>query len=235
MQRLVQEEWLDELPPGDPLAAGSRRDLQRLNAIMRHASLIAHELRDLPHRPSVVLDLGAGDGRLMLQVARRLSRDWAGTRLQLIDKQPLGLGMLEGHYAELGWAVERVTADVLQYSGDVTRASGVTVIANLFLHHFSSADLTVLFGQIARRTGAMIAIEPERSLFAVTASRLVGLIGCNCVTRHDAPVSVRAGFRGHELSALWPAGVAWNLEEYRAGLFSHVFVARSPAERAVGS
>jgi hypothetical protein len=55
---------------------------------------------------------------------------------------------------------------------------------------------------------------------------LLWAIGCNAVTRHDATVSVRAGFSGNELSALWPADSGWQLTERRAGFFSHVFVAR---------
>jgi hypothetical protein len=54
---------------------------------------------------------------------------------------------------------------------------------------------------------------------------MLGAIGCNDVTRHDAVASVRAGFRDGQLSALWPAG-PWKLTERGAGLFSHLFVAR---------
>jgi hypothetical protein len=42
---------------------------------------------------------------------------------------------------------------------------------------------------------------------------------------HDAEISVRAGFRDSELSALWPSDARWQLNEQRAGLFSHRFVA----------
>jgi hypothetical protein len=45
------------------------------------------------------------------------------------------------------------------------------------------------------------------------------------VTRHDAVVSVRAGFADRELSALWPSGMTWTLRERARGLFSHCFVA----------
>jgi hypothetical protein len=55
---------------------------------------------------------------------------------------------------------------------------------------------------------------------------MLGLIGANAVTRHDAAVSVRAGFQGGELSALWPADPRWRLRECRAGLFSHLFLAQ---------
>jgi hypothetical protein len=57
-------------------------------------------------------------------------------------------------------------------------------------------------------------------------SYLIGLIGANAVTREDAVLSVRAGFAGNELSALWPVEHGgWNLREYAAGLFSHCFLA----------
>jgi hypothetical protein len=57
----------------------------------------------------------------------------------------------------------------------------------------------------------------------------MGLIGCNDVTRHDAAISVRAGFRDGELSACWPIAAGWTLTEKRAPPFSHLFVARRDA------
>jgi hypothetical protein len=46
------------------------------------------------------------------------------------------------------------------------------------------------------------------------------------ITRHDAIVSVRAGFVGRELSALWPVDNQWQLSEQSAGWFSHCFIAK---------
>jgi hypothetical protein len=46
------------------------------------------------------------------------------------------------------------------------------------------------------------------------------------VTQHDAVRSVRAGFLGRELSALWPVNDEWQLSEQSAGLFSHCFIAK---------
>ena len=70
-------------------------------------------------------------------------------------------------------------------------------------------------------------VEPRRSALARAGTRLLFLIGCNDVTRHDALVSVEAGFTGWEITALWPADPAWEAPvEARAGLFSHVFSAR---------
>jgi hypothetical protein len=59
----------------------------------------------------------------------------------------------------------------------------------------------------------------------VLTTRLLWGIGCNSVTRHDARVSVRAGFRDQELSALWPAQSGFELAEFSGGYASHLFVA----------
>ena len=61
---------------------------------------------------------------------------------------------------------------------------------------------------------------------ALIGSRLLPALGVSADTRYDALVSVRAGFRGNELSRLWPmSGTHWRLREYPTGLFSHLFVA----------
>jgi hypothetical protein len=111
---------------------------------------------------------------------------------------------------------------------DWPRVSAATeiVIANLFLHHFDDARLADLFRMIAGRTRLFVAIEPRRARWPRFCSRLLWLIGCSSVTRHDAAVSIRAGFLNTELSALWPAGGNWQLTEGPAGPFSHLFVAR---------
>ena len=44
MERVVQPELLDELPARDPRAARSRRDIQRLNLLMKHHRIMANAL-----------------------------------------------------------------------------------------------------------------------------------------------------------------------------------------------
>ncbi len=176
------------------------------------------------------MEIGAGDGWLMLQIARRLSPSWSGTRVRLVDKQPVPTERNGPGFARLGWHSETLQADVLHIFEDENWNGGSeAIVANLFLHHFSDDQLHRLFRQVAPCTQVFIAVEPRRSMAALAASRLVGVIGCNRITRHDAPVSVRAGFSGRELSLMWPAGPEWALEERRAGCFSHLFVAHRPA------
>jgi hypothetical protein len=78
---------------------------------------------------------------------------------------------------------------------------------------------------VAARSAAFVACEPRRNAWTLLASQLVGVIGANKVTRSDAVSSVAAGFRGRELTQLWPAG-NWVLEETVALPFTHCFSAR---------
>lgn len=221
MPRRVEAEWLDTLPHDDARAQHSRRDLHLVNALMDNAAIVAGELRaGLPQRPVCIAEIGAGDGRFALRVASRL--DMSG-HLILLDRQAPGpdTHLLAPH----GWTTEMVADDVFSWLRDPATARFDAIYANLFLHHFEPEPLSELLRLAAARTNLFIACEPRRSRPALVSTKLLGLAGCNDVTLHDAAVSVIAGFRGRELSALWPAGPGWYLEERSRGLFSHGFVA----------
>lgn len=228
MRRLVEPELLDELPAADPFAQGSRHDLVRLNAWMGHAGILARQLQGLSTGPPPrrLLDLGSGDGRFMGQVAKRLPQSWQGTSVDLLDRQAVIAPQVCQGLAQLGWQAQALRADVTLFLSNAPEARWSVICTNLFLHHFAETPLRNLLQLVAEHASAFVALEPRRSWWPLLASRMVGLIGCNRVTRHDAPASVRAGFNGRALSELWPQEGSWMLEERRAGLFSHLFVAR---------
>ena len=200
--RSLEPEWLDELPPDDPRAIRSRNDLRRVNAIMGNARVIARHLGEARR----VADLGGGDGSLMRAVERKLGRKLDVT---IVDRIA-GLEVFE-FLASPGKPLD-------------------AIVANLFLHHLAEHDLRRLFCLAALRAPLFVACKPRRSRFALGASHLLGVIGCNDVTRHDAVISVRAGFSGAELSRVWPAAQTWTLTEKLAPPFSHLFVARRHAD-----
>lgn len=222
MERRMEPEWLDELPPEDMRAVRSRQDLRRLNAIMGNAAILSKAMRRYCPSPRHIVELGAGDGHFLLSLVRRLNA--APGRLVLVDRQPCIADATFRQLRALGWTVDIAAVDVMNWAQAADPADAI--VCNLFLHHLPPSALGTLFERCASKTGCLIGCEPARTGFALAASRLVGLIGCNAVTRHDAAVSVRAGFYGRELSALWPASPDWQLEERTAGLFSHFFAAR---------
>lgn len=228
MPRSLVTELLDVLPTDDPEAKASRRDLRLVNRLMFNAALAARKLRGAYHGqspPRRILDLGAGDGTWMLSLARRLARPWPGVEVTLLDRQLLLTDTTRESFAELGWKAVPATADVFDYLA-TSRQPHDIVVANLFLHHFEGEALSRLLTLVSGMTGAFIAVEPRRARFALAMSYLLGVIGCNRVTRHDAVASVRAGFADDELSQAWPDRRGWHVAEEAAWPFSHCFIAR---------
>ena len=231
--RTILPETLDTLAADDPAAQRSRRDLRRIHRVMGTRTILRRALRDCllaanGNAPLRILEIGAGDGTLLLGLARDMAVDLPLVALTLLDRQALLTPETAAAYARLGWTVQMHTADILDWAVDDGRQhaedrSWDLIVANLFLHHFTNPGLTDLFAAVARRSRRFVAIEPRRSRMACIGSQLVGALGANSVTREDAVLSVRAGFTGAELQALWPQAPGWELREYPAGLFSHVF------------
>jgi hypothetical protein len=227
--RRVSPEILDELPANDPRARRSRGDLRRINRIMAAVTWLKRGLNaGAAARPRAVVELGAGDGTLALRLARSLGNPWLGTHLTLLDLEPIVAQKTADAIRACGWTLEVVAADALDWLAKARPERVGVVFANLFVHHFEGERLARLLGGIAANADAFVCCEPRRSRFALAGSRLLGLIGCNDVTRHDAVVSVHAGFRGGEIGAAWGGAAAgrWTLSETAAGAFSHLFVAR---------
>ncbi|MEQ1910013.1 MAG: methyltransferase domain-containing protein [Vicinamibacterales bacterium] len=227
MLRSVRPELLDELPADDPHAIRSRRDLKTVNTLMGTADIMARALLQRPRRrpPETLVELGAGDGTLLLEIARRVAPNWNGLRAVLVDQQSLVTAQTRAQFKALSWHIESVQADVLQWLRERPPQIVDVTVANLFLHHFGARDLGVLLGEVSRQTRTFLACEPRRSRPALAAAAMLGVVGCNRVTVHDATISVRAGFRAHELSAIWPRAADWMLTEGDAGRFSHIFQA----------
>ena len=220
MQRVLEAEWLDSLSPHDARAQRSRADLRRVNFLMGNARHIARALSGPILR---IADLGAGDGNLMLRVARRLRQP--GVEVTLVDRAPCAK---PSEFERVGWRARIASEDALEF----LRRPGPrfdAIVCNLFLHHFGPAALRRLLAAAAQRTALLVACEPRRSRAALQACRLLGLLGCNEVTRHDAAVSVRAGFLDGELSSSWPQQPGWQLSERPARPFGHLFSARRHA------
>ena len=232
LPRVLEPETLDHLAPDDPVAQRSRRDLRRVNAFMGARRILARAIeRALPEasdtKPLRILELGCGDGRLMLDVARHRGSRWPGATLDLLDRQPIVEASTLAAYGDAGWHARSREADVLDWAAEVEAGERWDlVVANLFLHHFEGDALRRLFAGCAARADALAACEPRRSRFALAASHLIFFLGANAVTRRDGVLSVRAGFVDRELTAAWPgAAGAWRLDEYDDGLFTHSFCA----------
>jgi hypothetical protein len=152
--------------------------------------------------------------------------------VMLIDRQNLLAPATTAAFRSIGWGAEAITMDVHEWLRQKAPIAPDVIVANLFLHHFDGEALDNLLAGVALRTRVFIACEPQRSRVSLAGARMLGLAGCNKVTRHDAVASVHAGFSAQELSAKWPAAEQWTVRERASGLFTHCFVAvrgESPA------
>jgi len=183
MQRILQAELLDSLPPDHPDALHSRRDLRIINRCMGNHRWFARTLPPLLRPGETVLELGAGDGAFGLRLASR------GLPVDGLDLCP----------RPASWPPARAwhRSDLRTFQG----YSAYPVVAgNLIFHHFSDEDLAELGAVLRQRARTIIACEPARRRSSQILLAVLGpLCGANRVTRHDGRISVGAGFRGSEL------------------------------------
>jgi hypothetical protein len=222
--RVLEPELLDSLEAHDPRALRARRDLRRVNALMGNAGIVARCLGQAGTPIRRIAEIGAGDGVFMLRVLEKFKIERA--EVTLVDRAAAVTDSTLASFRALGWRADAVAADATEWLERLPCKLDA-LIANLFLHHLDARALERLLALAATRTRLFVACEPRRSALALAGSRMLWFVGCSALTRHDAVASVRAGFGGAELSALWPREAGSVLHESARGLFSHLFVARS--------
>lgn len=234
--RCVEAEVLDGLAADDPRGRRSRRDLQRVHVVMRTVAILQHAVGrlGLARPPLRILELGAGDGLLLLRFAKAQRPAWNSVELTLLDRIDVVSEETREQYRGLGWQVMVMRRDALEWADARHTRYYDLCFANLFLHHFRPPELATLLGAVAAASRSFVACEPRRSRLAWAGSRLIGLLGTNEVTRADAITSVAAGFSATELTAAWPAGEdEWHLQEYAAWPFTHCLAAAHTSARAM--
>ncbi|MFP4540281.1 MAG: hypothetical protein ACLFR7_01510 [Opitutales bacterium] len=190
MRRVVLPELLDSLPEDDPGALANRRDLRRLNQWMGNFRWLRRALAAHRRPGEGVVEWAAGDGSLGRYLERR-GREGDDLRVTGVD-----LWSRPAHWP-VGWD---------WWQGDLCEWSGYdehpVVLGNLILHQFEAPVLTRLGAALDRQARLLVFNETARTPFAALLSRQLGLFGAHPVSRHDAQVSVRGGFRGEELPLL---------------------------------
>src|SRR4051794_3460879 len=117
LPRRVEPEWLDRLAGDDPQARRTRHDLRRINRAMRTLSIVLDGLDQVSQSvaPKTILDLGAGDGSLMLRVAKQRKVRWPHVAVTLLDRQASIDALTLAGIRATGWQPDIVTADVLDW------------------------------------------------------------------------------------------------------------------------
>lgn len=187
--RVLAPELLDSLPPGDPAAVASRRDLRLLNGVMGNFRWLRRQLTHCQDDSGCLVEIGAGDGTLarkLCAAAPALTGSYHA--LDLAPRPALWPDGATWHQADL-WSP----------AGAALLSRATAVVANLVLHHFDDDALRRL-GGLLPQCRRLLACEPVRRTRHLWQGRLLFPV-LHPVTRHDLTASIRAGFRGAELAA----------------------------------
>lgn len=192
--RKLTPELLDHLPHDDPGALLSRRDLRRINSLMGNWRWI---LSEIPEHTQAITEIGAGDGDLLAL----LSGKRPDAKLTAYDLAPRPAALPEN--------VEWIQGDLFSQPPP---ERGGTLIANLFIHHFTDDRIGEL-GAWMRPFDTIIINEPLRTKLPLLIGKLVAPF-IHPITRHDMRVSTEAGFVTGELAAsLGLEGFGYHLRE----------------------
>ena len=227
-ERVVEPELLDVLPPADERALKSRLDLRLLNQCMKHPQLMSHALLENLNgvKSPKIVELGAGDGDFLLSVGCRLQKEMPNSEAILVDRLDSFDPKIHEEFKNLGWRLRTEIVEVFDWLRQSPPDSADAIVANLFLHQFQSNELAEMLRLAARSTKLFIALETSRAWLPRLCGHFLWVIGCGPVTRHDAGISIRAGFLRREISTMWEDKDKWELAERPVGLFSHLFIAR---------
>jgi len=197
LDRVIIPEILDSLNPADPRAIRSRSDLKRIDLFLGNSRWILRQLKNQSTAPQRIVELGAGEGALCRKIQTALPSSLV-TGLDLVARP-----------AKLPQKIQWVSGDFFQ---TLPKIKADTCVGSLILHHFSEANLLDL-GERLTSFRHLLFCEPLRSRLPLFFSYLVCPF-MGEVTRHDMPVSIRAGFLPGELQALLGLdSTRWRVEE----------------------
>lgn len=223
MQRCVEPEILDTLPPDHPAALRNRQDIAKFNRLMGNHRWIIRQLRRRARPGDQLIELGAGQGQLLCALHAKLDHE-PPLRLAGLDLAPPPLELPPS----ISWRQADLMALADWDSFDI-------VVANLILHQFAGHQLQLLGERLASaslRPRLIVVNDLRRQRRYLLLLRLATVLRLHPITRHDARVSIAAGFRGRELPQLLGLrGEQWRIHSSVTMLGSYRLVAqrRRPA------
>lgn len=224
------------MAPPDPSGLRLRHDLRRLHRALGTATVLrrAIDRLGLGAPPRRVLDLGGGDGSVLLRLARASQPAWRGVELTVLDPGRVVSASTRAAFASVGWSLRAEAIDLLDWARGPQAGIYDLGLATLRLHRLDPETRARLLPVLARRTMAFVACEPRRGVMTRLGGQLLPrLLGSGPVLREHALRGASSGLAGRELAADWPpAPGAWAVEEFPAGLFLHCFSAIRVAARA---
>lgn len=216
-QRSSQEEIMDDFGFQGQEMRNLLKDLERVNTWLGGNKITLNGLttllKDLPkEQVYTVVDLGCGDGELLRKCHDRAKEE--GYQLKLI-----GIDANE-HILETARERSADYQNITYQKLDVTSSKALwpemdIVLSTLFLHHFSSEEISALLEKLLTETKVGVVINDlERSRIAFWLFQLFSRSFLRTKTaKFDGLVSIARGFKRKELI---------NLSEQQQGISSTI-------------
>jgi SAM-dependent methyltransferase len=191
----AKPEWMDspEVNPAEmALVLG---DLARLNRLFGGSASILDTLWPMlaDAREFSVLDVAAGDGFLLRELARRAWRDGLSFRGLALEINPAVITVARQSCSSFPTIqVEMADGLALPHATD----SFDFVISSLALHHFGPERAETAsreMNRVARRGWIVSDLRRSRTGYALTWLA-VRALRCRPITRHDGPISIQCAF-----------------------------------------
>jgi 2-polyprenyl-3-methyl-5-hydroxy-6-metoxy-1,4-benzoquinol methylase len=145
-----------------------------------------------------IADLGCGSGEMLKIIARNFRKTNPQSTFVGIDANTNIVQYAQRHvsdFSEISVAAEDILGNAFQAKKfDV-------ILATLFFHHFSSAQLIQIFKNLKKQTNVGIVINDlHRHWLAYYSIKLLtSFFSKSSMVKYDAPLSVLRGFRKNEL------------------------------------
>jgi SAM-dependent methyltransferase len=176
-----------------------------------------------------ILDVGAGSGDVNRRLLNWAARQNIQLQVTLMDIHPDTCRVAETYYQnEPRIGVKQ--GDVFALAPHQTDI----VTASLFLHHFPAGQLPAVLKILLRaaRFGVVINDLHRHWLAWASIRALTSLFSQNRLIRHDAPLSVRRGFRAADFEQLRQCPELAHLTYAWRPVFRYLLIIPSPGQRA---
>ena len=202
LKRSDEAEWMDDLSLSEAELHLALGDIALVNKVLGGHAISLRGLKPLLHhrrgKPVRVVDAGCGNGEFLRYLSRYCRRHqikaeligWDRNLSSLESGRAMSVGMEEIRFEQ---------KDLL--SNPPLPGGGPIVVCNLFLHHFTDAQIVAMLDHwLKGGCTAIVVNELHRNRMAYYLFRLFGAIFMKSrIARHDGQVSIQRGFLKREL------------------------------------
>lgn len=198
LERCYALEIMDDPNLPDETLRAVHRDLTRMHRWLGNTSAIVSALRRDPLPVRRVVDIGCGDGGLLVEIRRKLGTEVVGVELRAPSPNRTTIPIVE--------------ADAVR--SPLPEAD--VAIAVCLIHHLSDDDFIELIRNVGRYSRRFLILDLVRHRLPLALFRLAVGPWLHWVNASDGPQSIRRAYSPAELGAL----VTRALEDGR-GVFRH--------------